>query len=37
MEGILPDVLAASLAWALAAAVVVLAAVGVLGGVRGAA
>jgi putative peptide zinc metalloprotease protein len=37
MEGILPDVLAAGLAWALAAAVVVLAAVGVLGELRGAA
>jgi hypothetical protein len=31
IEGILPDVLAAGLAWALAAAVVVLAAVSVLG------
>ena len=37
MEGILPQVLAAGLAWALAAAVVVLAAVGVLGELRGAA
>jgi N-methylhydantoinase A len=37
MEGILPDVLAAGLAWVLAAAVVVLAAVGVLGELRGAA
>src|SRR5215212_236056 len=37
MEGILPEVLAAGLAWALAAAVVVLAAVGVLGELRGAA
>ena len=36
MEGILPQVLAAGLAWALAAAVVVLAAVGVLGELRGA-
>src|SRR5215210_25967 len=36
MEGILPDVLAAGLAWALAAAVVVLAAVGVLGELRAA-
>jgi putative peptide zinc metalloprotease protein len=37
MEGILPDVLAAGLAWVLAAAVVVLAAVSVLGELRGAA
>ena len=37
MEGILPDVLAAGLAWALAAAVVVLAAVGVMGELRGSA
>jgi putative peptide zinc metalloprotease protein len=37
MEGILPEVLAAALAWVLAAAVVVLAAVGVLGELRGAA
>jgi hypothetical protein len=37
MEGILPEVLAAGLAWAQAAAVVVLAAVGVLGELRGAA
>jgi hypothetical protein len=37
MEGIMPHVLAAGLAWALAAAVVVLAAVGVLGELRGAA
>jgi putative peptide zinc metalloprotease protein len=37
MEGILPDVLAAGLAWVLAAAVVVLAAVGVLGELRDAA
>jgi hypothetical protein len=37
MEGILPEVLAAGLAWALTAAVVVLAAVGVLGELRGAA
>jgi putative peptide zinc metalloprotease protein len=36
MEGILPDVLAAGLAWALAAAVVVLAAVSVLGELRSA-
>jgi hypothetical protein len=36
MEGILPDVLAAGLAWALAAAVVVLAAVGVLDELRAA-
>jgi putative peptide zinc metalloprotease protein len=36
MEGILPDVLAAALAWVLAAAVVVLAAVSVLGEFRGA-
>jgi putative peptide zinc metalloprotease protein len=36
MEGILPQVLAAGLAWALAGAVVVLAAVGVLGELRGA-
>jgi hypothetical protein len=36
MEGILPQVLAAGLAWALAAAVVVLAAVSVLGELRGA-
>jgi putative peptide zinc metalloprotease protein len=37
MEGILPDILAAGLAWVLAAAVVVLAAVSVLGELRGAA
>jgi hypothetical protein len=37
MEGILPDVLAAGLAWVLAAGVVVLAAVSVLGELRGAA
>jgi putative peptide zinc metalloprotease protein len=37
MEGILPDVLAAGLAWVLAAAVVVLAAISVLGELRGAA
>ena len=37
MEGILPDVLAAGLAWVLAAAIVVLAAVAVLGELRGAA
>jgi hypothetical protein len=37
MESMLPDVLAAVLVWALAAAVVVLAAVGVLGELRGAA
>jgi putative peptide zinc metalloprotease protein len=37
MEGILPDVLAAGLAWVLAAAVVVLAVVSVLGELRGAA
>jgi putative peptide zinc metalloprotease protein len=37
MEGILPEILAAGLAWALAAAIVVLAAVGVLGELRGAA
>jgi putative peptide zinc metalloprotease protein len=37
MEGIMPQVLAAGLAWALAGAVVVLAAVGVLGELRGAA
>jgi putative peptide zinc metalloprotease protein len=37
MEGILPDVLAAGLAWVLAAAVVVLASVSVLGELRGAA
>jgi putative peptide zinc metalloprotease protein len=37
MEGILPNVLAAGLAWVLAAAVVVLAAVSVLGELRGAA
>ena len=37
MEGILPQVLAAGLAWALAAAIVVLAAVGVLGELRSAA
>ena len=36
MEGILPEVLAAGLAWALAAAVVELAAVSVLGELRGA-
>ena len=36
MEGILPEVLAAALAWALAAAVVELAAVSVLGELRGA-
>jgi putative peptide zinc metalloprotease protein len=36
MEGILPDVLAAGLAWALAATVVVLAVVGVMGELRGA-
>jgi hypothetical protein len=35
MEGILPNVLAAGLAWVLAAAVVVLAAVSVLGELRG--
>jgi hypothetical protein len=37
MEGIMPHVLAAGLAWVLAAAIVVLAAVGVLGELRGAA
>jgi hypothetical protein len=37
MEGILPDVLAAGFAWALAAAIVVLAAVSVLGELRDAA
>jgi hypothetical protein len=37
MEGIQPDVLAAGLAWVLAAAVVVLASVSVLGELRGAA
>lgn len=37
MEGIMPHVLAAGLAWALAAAIVVLAAVSVLGELRGAA
>ena len=37
MEGIMPQILAAGLAWALAAAVVVLAAVSVLGELRGAA
>jgi hypothetical protein len=37
MEGILPDFLAAGLAWVLTGAVVVLAAVGVLGEIRGAA
>ena len=36
MEGILPNVLAAGLAWVLAAAVMVLAAVSVLGELRGA-
>jgi putative peptide zinc metalloprotease protein len=36
MEGFLPDALAAALAWVLAAAVVILAALGVLGEMRGA-
>jgi hypothetical protein len=37
MEGIMPQVLAAGLAWALAAAIVVVAAISVLGELRGAA